>query len=215
MNRRDESDPDTVVEAPAWFGDLLSRVGGVSYSRILDGWTIRWISDGPYRHICLQQHPSASQEFLVILQNPGSLSGDGASLKTDLTLRILRKAFEGTGLNPVIVNLFDFATPKPSELLDQWELRDKANTPLVYELFQPGQFAGYTVAFGDYLSTLYARLSDVDARIEEITGLIQRYPKLAGFKNKNKTPMHPRLWQTSNLTAQMRSKICEFAKTAQ
>jgi hypothetical protein len=142
------------------------------------------------------------------------LSGDGAGLAKDLTLRILRKTFEGTGLNPVVVNVFDLATPKTSELLDQWQSRDKANSPLVYELFGPNQFAGYTLAFGNYLGTLDVSLPDVEARIRQVTSLLQRFPKLAGFENKNKTPMHPRLWQTSKLIAQMQSRVREFAIAA-
>jgi hypothetical protein len=189
---------------------LSRRIGGTAYSRPLDGWTVSWISDDCYRHICVQYEPAAVRNFLVVMQNPGSLSRDGAGLRKDLTLRVLRRVFAGTGVSPIVVNLFDLATTKPAELEDNWSRRDKANSVTIYDLLADVSFEGFLFAYGNYIGNLSERVADVEARIYEIeTGLahLRKFPQV---NNSNGTPTHPRIWQTSKLIDEMRAKIQAF-----
>lgn len=55
-------------------GDVVGK------ERSLEGWTVKWESDGPYRHWCYQKHKDISDQrnLLVIMFNPGSFDGNEA-----------------------------------------------------------------------------------------------------------------------------------------
>lgn len=110
---------------------MKSILGGTVYSRVIDGWIVYWESQGDYRRWCLQEHPSNSAKLLVVMFNPSSISGDGANLRRDTTLRILREVCEGSGLNPFVLNLFDPAAPSPKAFFRNWNERD--GNKLIYD----------------------------------------------------------------------------------
>jgi len=99
-------------------------IKGKVYSHELDGWLVSWESESEYRHWCHQTNENFVENLLVVMFNPGSLSGDGKNLRKDTTLRILREVCGPAGVNPFVVNLFDYASPSPDELFSNWEKRD-------------------------------------------------------------------------------------------
>ena len=50
-------------------------MGGNIYSVLLDDWEISWESQKEYRHWCIQKKTDNKKTLLVIMFNPGSLSG--------------------------------------------------------------------------------------------------------------------------------------------
>ena len=76
---------------------MESLLSGIVCSYKLNDWVVAWESsiDYRYRHWCLQAHPNNNDMVLVVMLNPGSLSGDGRNIKKDTTLGILRRAFDG------------------------------------------------------------------------------------------------------------------------
>ena len=168
---------------------------GTIYTYPLDDWEILWESEGEYRHWCLQRHPQNSSFALVVMLNPGSLSGSGTNLKKDTTLRILREVFTDTGLNPFIINLFDYATPSPKQLFKDWGKKDSKN--LVYSSVKDMEFKGIVFAYGDYeLINDYGH--EIKQRINLIRTELKSIPKIEVPLNKNGSPMHPMSWQRQN-----------------
>lgn len=76
-------------------------LGGKVHQRELDDWTIRWESNGEYRHWCSQMRSGDfnGRFIAVCLFNPGSLGDTGANLRRDTTLRILRDVFRATSMD--------------------------------------------------------------------------------------------------------------------
>ena len=95
---------------------MKSLMGGNIYSVLLDDWEISWESQKEYRHWCIQKKTDNKKTLLVIMFNPGSLSGDGKNLSRDTTLRVLREVCGNAGFNQLILNLFDYANPKTAPL---------------------------------------------------------------------------------------------------
>ena len=76
---------------------------GIVHSQKLDSWLVSWESEGKYRHWCHQTKEGFTKNLLVVMFNPGSLSGDGKNLKRDTTLKILREVCEPAGVNPCLL----------------------------------------------------------------------------------------------------------------
>lgn len=103
---------------------MNALMGGSVFRHHLDGWDVSWESSGKYRHWCVQSRQGHSARVVVVMKNPGSLSGDGANLKCDTTLRILRTVGDAAQIDWLVVNLFDYAAPNPQTLHDNWQERD-------------------------------------------------------------------------------------------
>ena len=76
------------------------------------------------------------------------ISCNGENLKKDTTLRILREVCEQAKLNPFIINLFDYASPSPDDLFENWSEKD-AET-LIFDKLNNINFKAYITAYGDY-----------------------------------------------------------------
>jgi hypothetical protein len=188
---------------------MESILRGTIYTHTLDNWEISWKSEGEYRHWCFQKHPQNSSLALVVMLNPGSLSRDGKNLKKDATLRILREVFNNTGLNPFIINLFDYATPSPKQLFQDWFKKD--SNDFVYSHIKYLGFKGVVFAYGDY-----ERIQDYGHEIKRRVNLIRAefssIPQIEVPLNKNGTPMHPMSWQRRKLKGAINQIISEFTK---
>jgi hypothetical protein len=182
-------------------------LGGIVHSGDLDGWKISWESDGWYRHWCLMTEREDARQVLLVLQNPGSLSGGGERLAADDTLRVLREVFRKTGFSPFIVNLYDYADPDGSALADNWARRDKVSSPLIYDRLVLDDFAGKLFAYGDIETALKPKAAAVRERIKEITERLAAMPAIEPIRNRNGTPKHPRRWKIDEQIEEMRSRI--------
>ncbi|MBN1888891.1 MAG: DUF1643 domain-containing protein [Thermoflexales bacterium] len=185
-------------------------LGGIVYTYQLDKWKISWESDEKYRHWCLQEHSSNTDIALVVMFNPGSLSGDGANLRTDTTLRILREVFCDTGLNPLVVNLFDFATPKINELYQHWSQRDKGKC--VYSLLPYEKIRIVVYAYGDY-ENKDKHTSDVKERIRSVRSLLAEIPEIIVASNRSGTPKHPMNWQREGIKSNAQQLVRDFYRS--
>jgi len=184
-------------------------LNGTVYSSQLEGWTISWESNSNYRHWCYQEHPLNEKIILVVMFNPGKLSGDGINLTGDTTLRILRRVFENTGFNPFIVNLFDLATPKPDELFIKWKDRD--NELLVYDKIKDYEFSGIIYAYGDYQNNREYG-NEIIKRIDFIRNKFLYLAEIELPRNNSGTPTHPFRWLYGNLEFEVKYLIKNFAE---
>lgn len=171
-----------------------SLLGGTLFKQFIDGWLVSWESKGNHRHWASLQKPNFNREILIVMQNPGSLSGDGSNLKRDLTLRVLRKFGDAIQANLVIVNLFDFASPKPRDLHKNWETRDAEH--LVYSQLLKNKYQGILFAYGNPEKTL---LADYLERINHVRTVFKAIPEIVGPKTKDGNPVHPANWQRHKL----------------
>ncbi|MCL6100242.1 MAG: DUF1643 domain-containing protein [Bacteroidetes bacterium] len=184
-------------------------LNGKVYAHQVGKWIISWESDGNYRHWCYQKHPSNNKDVLVVMLNPGSLSGDGKNLTKDTTLRILREVFGDTGCNPFIVNLFDLATPSTAEFFKNWENRD--SKLLVYSKLKEKNYCGIIYAYGDYEQVEDQGL-DILKRIKLVRGILNYLPEINLPKNNSGSPKHPILWQRQKIKAEIKTLIKKFAQ---
>jgi len=118
------------------------------YNKEIDDWNVSWESAEEYRLCCKQEHSSNDETALVVLFNPGSLSGSGDNLRKDTTLRILREIFVNTGYNPYIINLYTYATAKPWMLFDSWEKKDCPEYS--FDELKPSDFSAVMYVYGAY-----------------------------------------------------------------
>ena len=123
-------------------------MGGRVFTRELDDWSVSWESAGAYRHWCAQTRTGHRRAVVIVLKNPGSLRRDGADLRRDTTLRILRTVGEAAGIDWLIVNLFDYAAPNPRDLHANWRRRDAR--ALVFRRLDLSHTRFVIVAHGDY-----------------------------------------------------------------
>ncbi len=181
-----------IIDIPILNGKLLSKP--------IDNWIVTWEVNENYRHWCLQADIRNDCTALVILLNPGKLNGDANNLSGDTTLRILRKAFNNTGINPFIINLFDYCTPDYSVLIKNWPKRDYKY--LVYEKLLPYKFIFSLYAYGS-IDRNDPKYNDIVSRVNLIQSIFRHIPKL-DFDNSFTT--HPIRWQIEN-------KIIKIHKT--
>ncbi|WP_159069480.1 DUF1643 domain-containing protein [Neisseria subflava] len=172
-------------------------MGGNIYSATLDGWEISWESQKEYRHWCIQKKSNNNRTLLVIMFNPGSLSGDGRNLSGDTTLRILREVCGNAGFNQVILNLFDYANPQTAPLFSNWEKRD-LNSNLIFEHLSEFKYDNYIMAYGSYQSDLLYE-KDILERINLIQNMLKKDKEIELPRNQNGTPKHPTVWQRQKL----------------
>lgn len=189
---------------------MNSILDGKVYSYQLEEWCVAWESKGEYRHWCSQSHPRNDKVVIVVMLNPGSLSGDGRNLTKDTTLRILREVFYGSGFNPFVINLFDLATPSPDDLFDNWKKRD--SNSLIYSAIRGKDFSGILYAYGDYEhSDEYG--PEILTRIRLVRDNFSHLTEIVLPKNQNGTPKHPIMWQRQKIKLQIESILKEFYKS--
>jgi hypothetical protein len=188
---------------------MNSLLNGEVYNHNLNNWKISWESFNNYRHWCLQSYPNNQYTILVVMFNPGSLSGNGENLSSDTTLRILRNTFDKTNANPLIINLFDFATPKPDVLFENWEERDRPDENFIYELLLNLDINGILYAYGDY-ENYNLQNQDIINRISMIKNIFSQIPNIETISNLSGTPKHPMVWQTQNLINKVKENIKKF-----
>ncbi len=145
---------------------MESLLGGKVFRHSINSWQVSWESQRRYRHWCIQEKLTHSDRMLVVMKNPGSLSGDGSNLRRDSTLRILRTVGEKVGLNQLVINLFDYATPNLAVLHKNWHKRDRSD--LVYDHLDLMQCRFVLYAYGDPDDD---HLSDYRDRISHPAGL--------------------------------------------
>ncbi len=195
----------------------LPILNGMVYSQFLDGWQISWESAGHYRHWCYQEKDSGWENLIVVMFNPGSLSGDGANLRRDTTLRILREVCGPARLNPYIINLFDYACPSPQQLFNDWSSRDAHDT--VFDRLALDQFDYVIMAYGDYENGGQYE-DDIKERIHRVRESLQTLEEIDLPRNKSGTPKHPLIWQRQKLKPDItqrlsRKRICYNQSTSQ
>ena len=179
--------------------------GGQVTEKEINGWTVSWEAVPGYRFWCYQKRELDAPAVAVVMLNPGSLSGSGENLNRDTTLRILREIFDGTGCNTYVVNLFNFATPKPSQLFSQWEKRDHHD--FSYPSLPLSHVSAVLYAYGDYeFRKDYS--GEIRSRICEVRDAFSGIPEITGVKrNKSGAPKHPLPIQRQKLKSEFQQAI--------
>jgi hypothetical protein len=183
-------------------------LNGTVYSHQIDGWSVSWESNESYRHWCHQVKAPSWKNLLVIMFNPGSLSGNGSNLSKDTTLRILREVCGNAKFNPFIVNLFDFASPSPDELFNSWQKRDGQN--LIYPELRNIEFSALVSAYGDYENWGIQDIA-IKERINFAKESLKYIKEIPLPKNKSGTPKHPMTWQRQKLKPQITELLSKNA----
>jgi len=171
-------------------------MNGNVYTHQLDDWSISWESKNLYRHWCHQIRNKDWGNILVVMFNPGSLSGNGENLKKDTTLRILREVCGQAKLNPFIINLFDYASPSPDDLFENWNEKD-AET-LIFDKLKNVNFKAYITAYGDY-ENWGLKDNEIKDRALLIHSTFSNIQEIILPKNKSGSPKHPMIWQRQKL----------------
>ncbi len=141
------------------------------------------------------------------MKNPGSLSGDGKNLRKDTTLRILRVVGDEVGMDQMVINLFDYASPNPQELHDNWEYRD--SKALVYPHIKAKSYRAILYAYGDIYPTCSADYLD---RIASVRDRFKALTEIVIPKTKAGYPVHPMNWQRHRLLPEVIAAIKEHKK---
>jgi hypothetical protein len=173
-------------------------MGGTVYRHHLDGWDVSWESSGRYRHWCLQTRQGHSLRVVVVMKNPGSLSGDGANLRRDTTLRILRNVGDAARIDWLVVNLFDYAAPNPAELHDNWSERDAQS--LVFGQLNLPADRFVIFAHGDFNSN---HMSDYQERLAFVRHALASLREISTPVTKAGNGVHPINWQRMRLMPQV------------
>ncbi|MBQ4830606.1 DUF1643 domain-containing protein [Alteromonas sp. MMG017] len=181
--------------------------GGQVFNHELDGWSVFWESGSNYRHWCHQIKNPKWDSLLVVMFNPGSLSGDGANLSKDTTLRILREVCGAANLNPYVINLFDYASASPQKLFDNWEQRD--SNSIVFGKLPLSIFQSYILAYGDY-ENWGQRDTEIKDRQALVLSYLESLNEILLPKNNSGSPKHPMIWQRQKL----KPSISSFLKAA-
>lgn len=178
-------------------------LNGKLISRSIANWIVSWEINDNYRHWCLQSDTRNDKTALIILLNPGKLNGNANNLSGDTTLRILREVFNNTGINPFIINLFDYCTPDYSVLIRNWDKRDYKY--LVYEKLLPYKFLFSLFAYGS-IDRNDPKYDDMVSRVNLIESIFKNIPKL-DFDNSFTT--HPIRWQIENKKVKIHNNILD------
>lgn len=187
---------------------MKSLSNGIVYTRKLDGWTISWESNDKYRHWCYQQKESFNTNLLVVMLNPGSLSGDGSNLKADTTLNILREVCGPINTNVFVINLFDYANPSPKILFQDWDKRD--SSCLIFKKIVRLDFDAYIMGYGDYENHCDATrpiAKEMNDRVELIHSTFECVKQISLPKNRSGTPKHPMRWRREKITQEIISLL--------
>lgn len=175
---------------------MQAIMNGKVYKHIISDWEVSRESYGEYRHWCYQYHKNNTKTLLVIMFNPGSLSGDGSNLTQDTTLRILREVCGQAQFNTWVINLFDYADPNAEGIFENWHKRDRENSPLIYEYLDKFPYDNYIFAYGGFGGEFQ---DQINARISMIKSLLPKDKEILLIKNQNGTPKHPIVWQRQKL----------------
>lgn len=135
------------------------------------------------------------------MKNPGSLSGDGANLRRDTTLRILRIVGEAVGLDQTIINLFDYAA---DDLHANWKRRDSSR--LVYGRLKTACYRAILFAHGDFDRQ---RRADYTKRVTLVRQTFSPLPTIVIPLTIAGNPVHPMNWQRNGLMPDVIAAIKE------
>ena len=185
---------------------MQSLLGGVVYNHIIDDWFISWESSRDYRHLCHQIKNHSWNNLLVVMFNPGSLSGDGSDLSKDTTLRILREVCGEAKLNPFVINLFDYATPSPEVLFDNWSKKDSEN--LVFGKLAMSNFNALIFAYGDYENGKH-HCAAIKERQLVVRNALNSLTEIKLPRNKTGTPRHPMRWQREKIQPEIMARLSD------
>lgn len=185
--------------------NMQSINNGQVYEQSVDGWDVSWESNGIYRHWCHQIKNNEWDNLLVVMFNPGSLSGSGSNLRKDTTLRILRNVCAPARLNPYIVNLFDYASPSTNSLFNNWHIRDSDS--LIFDKLELSKFRAFVMAYGNY-ENRSDHGQDIRVRVELIRVALGGLQEIILPKNSEGTPKHPMRWQREKTIPKMASLLC-------
>ncbi len=186
------------------------HLGGKVCYKWIDSWEVTWESNGDYRHWCIQMQPGGDPLILVVMLNPGKLSGDGRELAKDSTLGVLRDVFSETGFNHTIVNLFDLAASKKLSLVDQWSRRDPPT--LVYNKLKRIKFSGIIYAYGDIDAPEFPNSDAID-RANSVKSIFGGIPIIQTPKNKSGNPAHPLNWLRRKQLDEVKNTLFKFRKS--
>lgn len=128
------------------------------------------------------------------MENPGSLSGNGANLKRDSTLRILRTLGDAVSTNVMVTILFDCANPKFDGLHANWKRRD--GTKLVFHHLAKRNYEDILYAHGD---PERMNLDDYVELIAHVRSVFKGVPEITCPRTKAGHPVHTLNWQRQNL----------------
>jgi hypothetical protein len=167
-------------------------LGGHVFSKNIDDWQVTWESNQGYRHWCFQQFDESWKKLLIVMLNPGSLDRAGSNLAKDTTLKVLRSVCIKVKVNPFIINLFDYADPKPENLYNNWKDRDSST--LVINNLNAKDFSGVVYAYGDFEAAKTCK-PDIEDRIVVFKHLLSQIPTIPSPTNKSGNPRHPLNWQ--------------------
>ncbi len=185
--------------------------GGTLYpAREYEGWQIAWESHGAHRLWCHQFRAEPKHLVCVVMFNPGSLSGDGAGLAKDDTLRIIRSAMPDTAA-ALVLNLFTLATPKPTVLFDQWSKRDCSAFKLAPLL--ANRIDAVVFAYGDGGQDRNECRETVRTRIVEIRAAFRSTPVAElpeVLTSKLGNPKHPKHWKIKELIPTVKAAIARL-----
>lgn len=185
------------------------KLDGTVYQHTLDDWDIAWESNGDYRHWCRQSKSGHLNSVVIVMKNPGSLSGDGTNLKRDSTLRILRVVGDATRVNWLVINLFDYATPKPKELHENWAKRDSGK--LIYSCIRKSDYRYIVFAHGDLD---VERQSDYMERIALVRLSFASLCDIPIPTTKAGNPVHPMNWQRGKFIDEVIASITHHISSA-
>ena len=177
-------------------------LGGTVFQHSLSDWLVTWESSGNYRYWCVQAKCGHTNSITIVLKNPGRLSGDGSDLNRDTTLRILREVGSRARVNWLVLNLFDYADPKPAGLHQNWELRDAEQ--LVYPAIAHREHRYLMLAHGDFDRERYA---DYAERANVIRAFFPSSTAIPVPLTKRGNPHHPMNWQRMKLTDEIIASI--------
>jgi len=183
-------------------------------SKEIDNWSVSWETYGNYRHWCRQYKTInlSDKDILIIMFNPGSLTGNGERLGSDTTLRILRTVFENLQYNCLVTNLFDYSTTKPADLIsEKWQEIDREGIPLIYERLNYDKIVAYMFAYGNYETWEGVERNCITKRVKLIKNFLTGIPEIKYIENKDSlTPKHPYTWQTEKLIPTVQNNILEI-----
>jgi len=184
-------------------------MGGTVFRHHLDGWDVSWESSGNYRHWCIQTRQGHGARVVVVMKNPGSLSGDGANLRRDTTLRILRVIGDAAQVDWLVVNLFDYATPSLRELHDNWQARDAES--LVFGGLDLLACRSVIFAYGDFDAD---HIADYGERVAMVRTALASLREISIPATKAGNPVHPINWQRNRLMPEVVAGITASVRGA-